>query len=257
MKKIVVLMALVVTILAGSAEGKGQEMHEMELSGSVKEVVQITGDSKFVTKFSIEGLKVEAIMESPRVSARTIYDEKEREIQKEFDIFTVVSSYNDEKRTFQRKVRKLVDEYGKLDEHGNVVVTYKVMFDGKGPSMLWHGAEYDENGNKVANFLYGKKETEFEYKTVTAFDESNRKISSVTVLEDGKIPEKPAKSSYSYNAQGFVEKVVAENYFDTPKTTRIYTYENIDTHGNWLKRVGKVEETGEETITIREITYYE
>ena len=266
MKKIVVLMTLIVTILVGNAEAVGRAMRELELSGPVKEVCirsfelnQLSGEKKiFVMKYYFaETGEVERISD-----IRSNGEEEERSLSTT-DIegrnlnlgkYVFYHYYDNEARYEMKNHKGIRIGYGKLNEIGKPKNEWQILEDGK--EVLLQEFEYDKQGNQIKITRYSIIDGKVTITVYKKYDEKRR-----LVYYRYETSEQDIEAFTNFDEiTGLVIRtkgIDKRRGLPTAVSESIYEYKDFDVHGNWLKRVRKEVETGEETITTREITYYE
>ena len=199
--------------------------------------------SVFTWTFSREGKAQEWRYEEKGIlkSYRT-YDSKDRVVTGD----GMEHLYNEKEKTYQVVKDRTIVKVGVLDDRGQVIMSKEE----KKPDFLTWRYAYDRQGNRI--------------KYTIESNGSFRSIHEYFYNEKGQISREKIEATYDTggytganiterDARGF-EIVMTDQNGDVIST---YTYDEVDSRGNWLKRQildGKGKEIRTETRTI---TYYD
>ena len=94
-------------------------------------------------------------------------------------------------------------------------------------------------------------------RVATFYDEKDReKLNEITLFWDEKGPIN-SKKEFTYQNDWVVEKKILSNSSQEAILSFTYSYENLDSKGNWQKRITKNSENKHELVDIQQIRYYE
>gem|GEM_PF-6053166 len=264
MKRVIFLLMLFIILSFGICFGQSQK-ERLELRGSVKEVAEYSevyrGEdrSEVLAKqnrqyfFSENGL----LKMDVAANCEVYYDEKERDIKKDFKSFIIETVYDDEGHTFQAFHNGELDKYGTLDKAGRPLETYTRILTKDSNFRLNMLAKYDDRGNQIyLDFWFGLNGDASSHNR-SEYDKNNRKTMSVRFFDGD---EKAKTQTYHrYNENQFLEKKMAKNEKDEmvfAKYDSEFKYEEIDSQGNWLKRISIDHNENKIKITTRKIQYH-
>ena len=262
MKRVIFLLMLFIMLSVGICFGQSQK-ERLELRGPVKEVAEYSevyrGEDRneVLTKqnrqyfFSENGLLKRDVV----ANCETYYDEKERDIKKNFKTFTVETVYDDQGHTFQVFRHGELNGYGTLDKSGRPLETYTKKNGKFIPYML---AKYDEQGNRIYWDFWIGSDGDASFHHRAEYNKNNRTTMSVS-FSDGDENKKRSQTYYKYNEHQFLEKAMAKNEKGEMVLAESYSehkYEKIDSYGNWLKRISINHNENTVRITTRKIQYY-
>jgi len=262
MKKVIFLLMLFIMLSVGICFGQSQK-ERLELRGSVKEVAEYSevyrGEdrSEVLTRqnrqyfFSENGL----LKRDVAAGCEVYYDEKERDIKKDFKSFIIETVYDDQGHTFQVFQDGELDGYGTLDKSGRPLETYTKK---NGKFLPYILAKYDDRGNRIYWDFFIGSDSDASYHHRAEYNENNRMTMSVS-FSDGDENKDRSQTYYEYNEHQFLAKKMAKNEKGEmvfAKYDSEFKYEEIDSHGNWLKRISINHNENTVRITIRKIQYH-
>jgi len=119
-------------------------------------------------------------------------------------------------------------------------------------------AKYDEQGNRIYWDFWIGSDGDASFHHRAEYDKNNRATMSVS-FSDGDENKNRSQTYYQYNEHQFVAKKMVKNEKGEmvfAKYDSEFKYEEIDSHGNWLKRISINHNENKVKITTRKIQYY-
>lgn len=231
------------------------ELMKEGLKGKVKEVTITTEENGQamrveIISFSPKGQKKRTIYRNQNEPEKIIiYDEKGRiKSQEEVEVEKIEYNYDEKNNKF--KALRNGKEYisGKLDPE-----TKKISL--RQESNLDYYFYYDQKGNETTRETY--QDNKIKMRVATFYDEKDReKLNEISLFWDEKGPISSRKE-FTYKDDWVVEKKILSNSMQEAMLSFTYLYENLDSKGNWQKRITKNSENKHELTDICQITYYE
>lgn len=255
------LMGMLVLLLLMPAASAQSKMEALGLMGPVKTMVEQTFDSRFIQTYHFDeaGLCTWEVREDGNSFISAGYDSKERlgwtyhePIGRSTRQDQEKYIYEDEKGTFYI-VSDFYQQSGKLDEQGRVIEsTQRLAMNGESGvlEIRHYRLHYDDRGNLIQLNVLAEDESLL-FSNEYEFNEKNQLVSKKMI--ENQITVK--YSSYTYNQDGFLMKEAFKE--KNAGGLNIYRYQEVDSHGNWTKRLAYFARTKREVLETRAITYYE